>query len=75
MVRRAKWKIRKKFWSFLRRDNRHGRKTGWLSGCADNQDSAISILKNVEPKLTSIADYDIEFIAILIVPYQAFRLG
>lgn len=29
----------------------------------DSQDSAISILKNVEPKLSSIADYDIEFIA------------
>ncbi|MDD8019813.1 MAG: asparaginase [Acidobacteriota bacterium] len=29
----------------------------------DSQDSAISILKNVEPRLNSIADYDIEFIA------------
>ena len=29
----------------------------------DSQDSAISILQNVEPRLSTIADYDIEFIA------------
>ncbi len=29
----------------------------------DSQDSAIEILRNIEPRLTTIADYDIEFIA------------